>query len=283
MARTRTRPDPEPRRPRTVLLVLLLAAVALISVDLSGAGSPARTVAATVLGPLESGAHRLLSPFGVEVFATRDRLREENAALAEDNARLRGLVATSGIDRARLAEYDRLAQYADAAGLETVTAHVVGVGPAQTFRRTVTLDVGTARGVRRDMTVLGADGLVGRVVSATRTNAMVLLLVDADSVVGARVGGDHELGMVRGDGSLSGAGRLTLEVLDRQAVPEKGGTIVSWGSRNGVPYIAGVPIGRVEKVVESPRDETAEVTVAPFVDFSALDAVSVVVGARAGS
>lgn len=283
MARTRTRPDPEPRRPRTVLLVLLLAAVALITVDLSGAGSPARTVASTVLGPLESGANRLLSPFGVDTFATRDRLREENAALKDENARLRGLVASSGVDRKRLAEYDALAQYAQAAGLETVDAHVVAVGSAQSFRRTVTLDAGTARGVRQDMTVLGPDGLVGRVLSASRTNAVVLLLVDADSVVGARVGGDHELGMVRGDGSLSGSGRLTLDVLDRAAVPKEGDTIVSWGSRDGVPYIAGVPIGRVEKVVESPRDETAEVTVAPFVDFSALDAVSVVVGARTGS
>ncbi|MGH1562355.1 rod shape-determining protein MreC [Mumia sp. DW29H23] len=283
MARTRTRPDHEPRRPRTVLLVLLLAAVALISVDLSGAGSPARTLAGTVLGPLESGANRLLSPFGVDTFATRDELRDENADLAAENARLRGLVASSDVDRTRLAEYDALADFATSADLETVTAHVVGIGAAQSFRRTVTLDAGTSRGVRRDMTVLGPDGLVGRVISATPTNAVVLLIVDADSVVGARLGAEHELGMLRGDGSLSGSGRLTLEVLDRTTVPKVGDPIVSWGSRGGVPYIAGVPVGRVEKVVESPRDETATVTVAPYVDFSSLDTVSVVVGARQGS
>lgn len=282
MARTRTRSEHEPRRSRTVLLVLLLAAVALISVDLSGAGHPARTVAGVVLGPLESGANRLLSPFGVDTFATRDQLRDDKAELEAENARLRGLVASSGVDRERLAEYDALARYATAADLETVTAHVVGIGAAQSFRRTVTLDAGTSRGVRRDMTVLGPSGLVGRVISATPSNATVLLLVDADSVVGARLGSDHELGMLRGDGSLSGTGRLQLEVLDRTAVPKVGDPIVSWGSRNGVPYIAGVPIGRVEKVVESPRDETAEVTVAPYVDFSALDTVSVVVGVREG-
>ncbi|MBW9211178.1 rod shape-determining protein MreC [Mumia sp. zg.B21] len=282
MARTRRRPDQQ-HRPRTVLLVLLLAAVALISVDLSGAGSPARTLAGSVLGPLESGAHRLLSPFGVDSFATRDQLRDDKAALEAENARLRGLVASSDVDRTRLAEYDALAAFATSADLETVTAHVVGIGAAQSFRRTVVLDAGTSRGVRRDMTVLGPDGLVGRVISATSRNAVVLLLVDADSVVGARLGAEHELGMLRGDGSLSGTGRLNLEVLDRSAVPKVGDPIVSWGSRDGVPYIAGVPIGRVEKVVESPRDETASVTVAPYVDFSALDTVSVVVGARKGS
>ncbi|WP_370618710.1 rod shape-determining protein MreC [Mumia sp. Pv 4-285] len=283
MARTRTRPDPEPRRPRTVLLVLLLAAVALISIDLTGAGSPARTVAGAALGPLESGANRLLSPFGVDAFATRDDLRDKNAQLEAENARLRGMVASSDVDRTRLAEYDALASYATSADIETVTAHVVGVGSAQTFRRTVTIDAGTTRGVRRDMTVIGPDGLVGRVISASPTNAVVLLLVDADSVVGARLGAEHELGMLRGDGSLSGTGRLQLEALDRTAVPKVGDTIVSWGSRDGVPYIAGVPIGRVEKVVESPRDETAAVTVAPYVDFSALDTVAVVVGERSGS
>ncbi len=45
-----------------------------------------------------------------------------------------------------------------------------------------------------------------------------------------------------------------------------------------MPYVAGVPVGRVEKVESSPRQQTRSITVAPYVDFSSLDVVGVVVG-----
>lgn len=287
VASTRPRADPagdrqDGRRARTTVVLLVLAAVALISLDLTGRGSGMRTVVGSVVGPVETGASRAAAPFGAipELFNTRSSLRRQNDRLEARNAALRRQIATTGLDRGRLAEYDALSRYTTAAGLRTVQAHVVGVGAAQTFRRTVTIDVGESRGVHRDMTVIAPDGLVGRVLSATRDNATVLLAIDKASVVGARLGSDNELGLLRGDGSLAGAGRLSLTTTDPSKVPTKGDTVVSWGSRNGVPYVAGVPIGRVESVTAAPRAQTATVAVAPFVDFSSLDLVAVVVAAK---
>lgn len=278
--RLRSRDDG--RRPRTALAVLVLVAVALIGLDLTGRGAPLRSAGSAVLGPVETAAAAVVRPLTAvpDYLSSRHRLGERSDALAAENARLRAEAATLPLDRARLADYDRLARFTTTAGLRTVSAHVVGVGAAQSFGRTVTIDAGTSNGVRRDLTVLCADGLVGRVLTATRDNATVLLLVDRASVVGARLGTDGELGLLRGDGSLSGAGRMTLTAMDPTAVPAPGDAVVSWGSRNGVPYIAGVPIGRVEQVTSTPRQQTATVTVAPFVDFSALDLVTVVVGAQ---
>ena len=53
--------------------------------------------------------------------------------------------------------------------------------------------------------------------------------------------------------------------------------VVTWGSRNGAPYVAGIPIGEVTAVQSSPRQLSAQATIAPYVDFTSLDLVGVVV------
>ena len=53
--------------------------------------------------------------------------------------------------------------------------------------------------------------------------------------------------------------------------------LVTWGSKNGAPYVAGVPIGRVTAVSSTPRQQSAQAVIAPFVDFTSLDLVGVVV------
>ena len=53
--------------------------------------------------------------------------------------------------------------------------------------------------------------------------------------------------------------------------------MVSWGSGRKGPYVAGIPIGSVESVSSSPRDQSRRAVIEPAVDFSALDLVGVVV------
>lgn len=279
-------PQQGPRRSRNFVVLLVLAALALISLD-AGLGSsspaaPARAGAGTVLGPMESAASGVLGPIRSigDFFSSRDGLRQQNETLQAENARLRGQVETSGVDRERLAQLEGISELGTASGFRTVQAQVVALGGAQSFARTVTIDAGTAQGVHRDMTVLSADGLVGRVVSASHSTSTVLLLVDAGSTVGARLGKDAELGFVRGNGDLSGAGRLTLTTTDETVTPTAGDGVVSWGSRKQVPYVAGVPIGQVEGVTTNPRDGSRTITLAPYVDFSSLDVVGVVVATK---
>ena len=54
---------------------------------------------------------------------------------------------------------------------------------------------------------------------------------------------------------------------------------MTWGSQNGAPYVSGIPIGRVLSVFSSPRQLSKRAVIDPFVDFSALDLVGVVVRA----
>jgi rod shape-determining protein MreC len=282
--RLRSRPDPDRRRPRAVLALLLLAAVTVITLDARPSGDspvdPLRSAAGAVIGPVQSGTSAALRPLlQIPDYVTGvSDLREANAELERRNDELLGQLRSSEHARERADELDRMLAVADRQELSVVPARVTSIGAAQSFSRTVTIDAGRRDGVRPDMTVLNGDGLVGRVIASTATTATVLLIVDAKSVVGGRLARSSELGFLGGDGDIGDDGRLTLELVDDASDPGQGDTVLSWGTRDGAPYIADVPIGAVTEVSSSPRELSTTAVVEPFVDFSALDLVGVVVG-----
>jgi len=276
----------EPGRPRRSLVVaLVLCCLTLMTLDHVGGadgGSPVdplRRLVGEVYGPIESGVDAVISPvLAVPHWLRSHRdLASDVNRLESENAQLRSDLATSDYDRNRLQEYDDLTATAEAIGYALVPAHVIAIGPAQSFSRTVTIDAGSRAGLAADMTVVNGDGLVGRVLRVTSTTATVLLAVDADSTVGGRVGRSMKVGFLHGRGDLGDTARLDLELVDQTYVPAAGETVVTWGSQDGAPYVSGVPVGVVESVYSSLRETTQRAVIDPFVDFSALDMVGVVV------
>ncbi|MDX6300640.1 MAG: rod shape-determining protein MreC [Nocardioidaceae bacterium] len=280
---------PGPRPSRAVLVLLLVACFAVITVDARSGDSspldPVRSAVGDVFGPAENTAATAVRPFAdvPDHFRTTDGLRRDVARLQAQNSRLRSQLAGVALDRNRAAELDGLLARSSSTGYALVPARVVAMGPAQSFSRTVTIDAGTTSGVRPDLTVLNNDGLVGRVLRADRSTATVLLLVDPESVVGGRLGSSMEVGFLRGRGDVGGRARLDLDLVDASATPTKGDSLVTWGSRNGRPYVPGIPIGRVGAVYSSPREQSTRAVITPYVDFSALDLVGVVVDKKTRS
>jgi rod shape-determining protein MreC len=265
------------------MVALVFACLTLMTLDHHpGPGSPlepARNAVGSLLGPVESGTSSAVRPVAAlgSWFTTQRRLQHDVAALQAENSRLKAQQATSQYQRNQLAEYQGLTSAADSLGQALVPAHVVAYGPAQSFSRTVTIDAGSSAGVRPDQTVLNDDGLVGRVLRVSRTTATVLLIVDTQSVVGGRVGASMKVGFLHGLGGLGDHGSLDLQLIDQSDAPAKGDTIVTWGSKDGAPYVAGVPIGRVTAVYRSLRESSQRAVISPYVDFGALDLVGVVV------
>lgn len=274
--------DPDRDRPKTsVLVALVLASLTLITLDSRTTSplDPVRRAVGEVLGPAEVATATAVRPFTAvpDWFRSKDSMKQDLLELQAENSDLRSKIATDDYARNRLAEYDGLTAAAESLGYSLVPARVVALGPSQSFSRTVTIDAGSEAGLRPDLTVVNDDGLVGRVLRVTRTTATVLLIVDADSVVGGRVGRSMEVGFVTGRGVLGGDGRLDLELVDDTAIPGKGDAVVTWGSQGGGPYVSGVPIGRVTTVYSSLRETAQRAVVDPYVDFGALDLVGVVV------
>ncbi|SDK81714.1 rod shape-determining protein MreC [Nocardioides sp. YR527] len=271
---------------RTWLIALILCCATLATLDQTPVLEPARAAVGEVISPLETGAALVARPFTdiPEWFDTRDDLRDRVAKLEAENSTLRRQVEVTDYGRAKLAEYESITRAAEDLGYSMVPARVTAYGPAQTFRRTVTIDAGSAAGIRSDMSVVTGDGLVGRVLRVTKTSATVLLIVDAASVVGGRVGGEDrsgkksgQVGMVRGSGVVAGSGLLTLDLVDRSTAPLKGDTVITWGDGRAAPYVSGLPIGEVTDSFESVRDSSQTARIKPYVDFGSLDVVGVVV------
>jgi rod shape-determining protein MreC len=272
---------PEATSAPAVLLALVLACAVLITLDHGSAApfAPVRRTLGEAFGPAQRVTMGALRPIRAvpDWFTSQQTLRHDVARLESENADLRGELETVDYDRLRLDEFDRLTQAADTAGRALVPARVIGMGPMQSFSRTVIIDAGSRAGLRPDLTVVNADGLVGRVIGVTRTTATVLLIIDPDSVVGARVGQDLEVGFLTGHGVIDERGALDLELVDGALVPHRDDVIVTWGGSSSSPYVSGIPIGRVTKVFASVRQSSQRAVIVPFADFSSLDLVGVVV------
>jgi len=251
------------RRSRVLLALLLVTSVVLVVVDHRGDGSSPldglRHAASAVFGPVEQVAAAITGPVSDAV--------DSVSRLGEDGDEL---------DRQRAAELDGLLRLAGAGRYEVVPARVIAIGAAQTFSWTVTIDAGTRDGVNADMTVLNGDGLVGRVKTAGPSTATVLLAVDPDSSVGVRLEGSMEVGFTTGQGIEDGSA-VDLRLLDGQSTVARGDRLVTFGSQGDTPYVPGVPVGVVRSVQGSPGSQTRTAVVDPYVDFTSLDLVGVVV------
>jgi rod shape-determining protein MreC len=262
-------------------VLLIAVAFALITVDIRGGeDSPvdgARRAAATVFGPVEKGVATAVDPIGNAIGAVRKSgdTHDQVKALERDNQELRLRLGSDDRNQSRVRELDGMLKKAGAGQYGIKGAEVIAIGAAQGFSWTVTLDVGTRDGIRRDMTVLNADGLVGRVTTVGPDTATVLLANDPKFTVGTRMEKTNELGFATGQGDRP----LSVQFLNGKAKVKPGDRLVTFGSRAAKPFVPGVPVGEVVRVDPSGGDLTRTVYVRPYVGFTKLDIVGVVVQA----
>ncbi len=269
------------RESRLLLVLLIAIAFALITVDIRGGeDSPvdgARQAAATVFGPVEDGVASVVDPVGDAVAAVRDSgdRHDRLATLERENAALKARLGSDDRNRSRLGQLDKMLKSAGAGQYGIKGAEVIAIGAAQGFSWTVTIDIGANDGIKRDMTVLNGDGLVGRVTTVGPGTSTVLLANDPDFTVGTRMEGSDELGFASGQGDRP----LRVQLLNGKAKVSRGDRLVTFGSQADKPFVPGVPVGLVSRVDPSGGDLTRTIYVTPFVGFTKLDIVGVVVEA----
>ncbi|WSQ09192.1 rod shape-determining protein MreC [Streptomyces sp. NBC_01231] len=269
------------RESRLLLVLLVAIAFALITVDIRGGeDSPvdgARQGAATVFGPIENGVSAAVDPVGNAVSAVRDsgERHDRLAGLEKENAALKAKLGSDDRNRSRLTQLDKMLKVAGAGQYGIKGAEVIAIGAAQGFSWTITIDVGANDGIKRDMTVLNGDGLVGRVTTVGPDTATVLLASDPDFTVGTRMEASDELGFASGQGDRP----LRVELLNSKAEIKKGDRLVTFGSEADKPFVPGVPVGVVSRIDPSGGGLTRILYVTPYVSFTKLDVVGVVVDA----
>ena len=266
------------RRTRLILGVLLVVAIVLITLDFrDGGASPARRVGAEIFGPIERVTHDVTDPVAslYDSISGGPAAQGTIASLQRQNAQLRAELSAAQLSQAARKQLGQLLQL-DAGGYRIVTASVIAAGGD--FSDTVTLDVGRSDGIKPDETVLNGSGFVGTVTQVSADTSTVLLADDASSVVGVQMADGGEIGDVTGTGkSMSGPSLLRLNLFGANVVLRPGQEVITYASVGDQPEVPGVPIGTVTSVSSSAGALTQTAMVRPYVTFTALGVVGVVV------
>lgn len=266
-----------PGRGRLLLLIFLVLSIVVITLDFrGGSGGPlekAKDVTAAVVGPIQRGFTAVFRPIG-NFFSSLADLSH----LRSDNERLRNELkeATSRINRAEAIE-DENARLRQLLGIhepwftqEKITAQVTGRVPSN-WQWAVTIDKGEADGIARDMAVIAAEGLVGKIVAVGPHTATVLLLIDPQGAASARVQGTYDTGLVEGHG---GNEELSLELIGSGTDVSFGSKVVTSSYNHGI-FPPDIPIGEITQIGGDEREPTQQLLVRPYVQFTGLDYVQV--------
>jgi rod shape-determining protein MreC len=199
-------------------------------------------------------------------------VKQDNARLAYDNARLREQVHSLEQAEVESRQLRRLLQLKDGTPGDAVSAQVIGKDFTEFFRVTrIVLDKGS-REVRSHMPVISPDGVVGAVLHVAGDTVDVQLAVDAAFGVDVEDERTRARGFVRGTGDPARYG-CKVEMVDSRDDVEIGDLLVTSGKGRWFPR--GIPVARVTKVVKRELGRDQDVDAAPTVDFSRLDNVLV--------
>lgn len=193
-------------------------------------------------------------------------------ALREQNEQLRMLLSNADEYRQEAERLEKLLDMKRVSGVEGPTARIIGRS-TNPWDQSITIDIGSADGVREGMTVMGATGVIGQVSSAGEHSSVVRLLTDPNSGAAVMIQSSREEGIVRG--SLSGV--LFLEGLDDDYIPQVGDVVITSGL--GGSYQKGYIVGAVVSVNKTLNNPTGTVAVNPNDQASLLEEVIVVFSA----
>lgn len=264
------------RRTRIVLALLILTSFTLITIDYRAGDGTAlrglRQAAAAVFGPVQRAVTSAVRPIGNALATLGDLggLNDEVKRLRDENIDLRNKLHQFDDISRENAELRKLNGLTTRGGYKTVRCRVSALGPGN-FEWTATIDCGSGDGIRKDQTVVNGDGLVGKVVEVAPFSALVLLSVDPEFTVIGRLAAHGTTGPVTGNGLRP----MKMQLLAPTARVSVGEAIVSNGVQGGI--VSGVPIGVVTKIGTERSVVTRTVEVRPFVNFTALDTIAVVV------
>ena len=160
-----------------------------------------------------------------EVAAARVQ-QVRSAALGEENRRLKSLLGV-----------------VETTERPVVTTRLVASTSAST-RRFALIGAGSRQGVQIRMPVLGANGLVGRVLEVGPNTARVLLVTDPENVVPVRRASDGIAAFSEGLAD----GRLRLRLINIGVNPLRRGDVFVTSGSGGI-YRPGIPVAQVETLL----------------------------------
>lgn len=206
-------------------------------------------------------------------------LAETNRQLAEENTRLKNLLASNNIasDSSRINYTDTTVR--DSSGryrkFTWLPARVIG-NTVTLQTNFLTLERGSNQGVKKGMAVVGPQGIVGVVVEVSPNITKVMSLLHRNSRVSAMLKKDNNAGSIEWDGNDPSI--LILRNVSKSAKVVKGDTVVT--STYSANFPSNLMVGTVSSIVEDPSSNFYTLKIKTATNFFTVQYVYLVENTR---
>lgn len=260
-----------------VLFVILLVAVMAFGVytQYVGADNPAENILSTIITPIQGLVSRSLS--AVTDYMAKVKLRsnieyEYNRLKAQnDELILKSLLYDEEVNKnERLS--NMMGAYNANSDMNPILAHVVASETGNWFS-TFTIDVGSRDGIKSEMAVITAAGLIGHVYEVFDTTSKVITIIDTNSSIAALIESSRDQGIVKGTLGVNGEPMCRMYYLPLDNVPRPGDAVITSGV--GLPFPKGLLIGYVRESTRAMEENKHYIVVEPAADFQHIEEVLV--------
>lgn len=254
-------------------IIILFISLILISTNLDkkSAWNPLEQVVMEILGPFQKLIKGTVQAtegvwfkyfWLIEVGEKNIRLQDEFDRIKRENNQFREMLAT-------YKRVENLLQFKKKLDLPVQVAQVIGRDPTGWFE-SVIIDKGLSSGLKINMPVVNAEGVVGRLVAVSSHYAKVLLIIDQNSAVDCIIQRSREKGILKGLSSNI----CELDYILKRSDIRINDRLVTSGL--GRVFPKGIPVGDIIGVEDIPGELFKEIKVKPMVDFSKLEELLVI-------
>ena len=152
---------------------------------------------------------------------------------------------------------------------DLVAANIVFFDPTN-IRETITIDAGTADGLKEGDVAVSDGFLIGRLSGLTKNTAKIILISDPASAVPVNIVGSTVSGILKGK---IGSG-LNLDQIPQSDVIHRGDMLSTSGL--GGQYPKGLLVGKVESIQQVSGSIFQAVEVRPMADLTTLERIMVI-------
>jgi rod shape-determining protein MreC len=243
------------------LAIAVIVSIVLLSMGNNQRLFLARAMTVTILAPVQKGIS-WVDQLG-DILSQNRRLRQLNTELAMENQLLR----EAQLENIRLRQ---LLSFREREQLSAILLTEVIAKEPDRQMNSILIGAGKNWGLERNLPVVTAQGLVGKVVEVFPAASIVQLLLDRNCPVSAMVQRSRVSGILGYHGGTS----FTLENVPWRMDVQEGDEVICSGL--GGIFPKGLQLGRVTRVRDDERSLFKQIEVVPSVDFNSLEEVFVI-------
>lgn len=268
---------PRSNRNRIILIIIIIVCITIITLYIresdSGPLHKVQNFFLDLTSPITSAFTKVFRPIkdGFVNLWHLPSLSKEKAELQREVAELRRKQIEARELEDEVEELKELLEWSEEnPDYETVGADIIGQSP-DNWQRLMIVNAGSSSGVKKYMAVVTEEGLVGRIISVGSRSSVVQLVTDSRSGIGARVQRSRETGIVEGQNKEV----IRFVPMNDDADMKEGDVLETSGLGGTTP--AGIAIGRISNIKKREEGLSRLVEVRPFVQFSKLDKVLIII------